>query len=296
MLIQLSALAGVRGHYVEAVHCLRAAIKIEPANASYWAQLAQLGKRHFDETHARSAAEKAMSLTTGKTGVERAEALVAMASVSSDTGEQQAETYYREALELAPDYVPACLGIGHLLLQWGRVDEAIAQFEAVTARHPIAGYGALINARRFPDDPEVLTRIEKMAYIPSLQGPVSSGLLFDLAAAWEHRKDYAKAFHFANEANTASRKYVSYSAEKHQNKCLAIRRTFNHAFFAERRDYGDSSTLPVFVLGMPRSGTTLVEPEQSFQEQVGDAAQKRVANPSSLASTESLRHENTLTL
>ncbi|TAL50085.1 MAG: tetratricopeptide repeat protein [Methylovulum sp.] len=259
LLMQLAALAGVRGHYGEAVHCLRAAIKLEPENPSYWAQLAQQGKRHFDEKHARAAAEKAMALTAGKTGVERAEALVAMASVSCDVDEQQAETYYREALTLVPDYLPACLGIGHLLLQWGRIDEAIAQFETVTARHPIAGYGALINAKRFPDDPEILARIEKMAYIPSLQGPVSSGLLFDLAAAWEHRKDYDKAFHFADEANVASRKYLPYNAERHHKDCIAVRRTFDHAFFAGRKDYGDRSTLPVFVLGMPRSGTTLVE-------------------------------------
>lgn len=257
LLMQLAALAGVRGHYGEAVYCLRAAIRLEPDNASYWAQLAQWGKRHFDEKHARSAAEKALALTEGKTGIERAEALAAMAGCDAD--EQRAETYYREALALVPDYLPARLGIGHLLLQWGRVDEAIAQFEAVTTKYPIAGYGALISARRFPDDPEVLARIEKMAYIPSLQGPVSSGLLFDLAAAWEHRKDYDKAFHFANEANTASRKYLSYSAERHHQNCIAIRRTFNREFFAVRADYGNSSTLPVFVLGMPRSGTTLVE-------------------------------------
>ncbi|MDO9103516.1 MAG: sulfotransferase [Methylovulum sp.] len=259
LLLQLSALASVRGHYGESVHCLRAAIKIAPENASLWAQLAQQGKRHFAEKEARLAAEKAMSLTTGNTGVERAEALTAMAGVISDTDGQLAETYYREALALVPDYVPACLGVGHLLLQWGRVDEAVAQFEAVTARHPIAGYGALINARRFPDDPAVLARIEKMAYSPSLQGPVSSGLLFDLAAAWEHRKDYAKAFHFADAADAASRNALTYNAAKHQQDCDAIRRTFNAGFFAARADYGVQSTLPVFVLGMPRSGTTLVE-------------------------------------
>ena len=259
LLTQLSTLAGVRGHFGEALHWLRAAIKITPDNASLWALLAQQGKRHFDEKQALAAAEKAMMLTEEKIGTERAEALVAMATVSSDSNEQQAERYYREALVLVPDYVPACLGMGHLLLQWGRVDEAIAQFEAVTARHPIAGYGALINARRFPDDPEILAQIEKMAYIPSLQGPVSSGLLFDLAAAWEHRKDYDKAFHFANEANAASRKFLSYSAAKHHQHCIALQRTFDQAFFAARTHYGNAATLPVFVLGMPRSGTTLVE-------------------------------------
>ncbi|MDD5276903.1 MAG: sulfotransferase [Methylovulum sp.] len=259
LLVQLASLTSVNGHYGEAAHCLRAALKIEPENASYWAQLAQLAKRHFDGQYAHAAAEKAMLLTEEDTGIERAEALVAMAGAISDIDECQAERHYREALELVPDYVAARLGIGYLLLQWGRIDEAIGQFEAVTARHPVAGYSALINARRFPDDPKILASIEKMAYIPSLQGPVSIGLLFDLAATWEHLKDYGKAFHFVNEANVACRKYLSYSAAKHHNRCLAIRQTFDQAFFAARSDYGNDSTLPVFVLGMPRSGTTLVE-------------------------------------
>jgi tetratricopeptide (TPR) repeat protein len=257
LLTQLAAIARVQGRYGEVVRYMQAAIKLEPENASLWSQLAQVGQKHFDERSAKAAAEKAIALTEQETGILRAEALVAMASVSIE--EAQAESYYQQALAQVPDYVPACLGLGQLLLQWGRVDEAISQFESVTARHPIAGYGALINARKFPDDEEVLARIEKMAYIPSLQGAVSSSLLFDLAAVWEHRKDYAKAFHFANEANAASRKFLPYDAQKHTQHCVDIRRTFSEDFFKHTTDYGNLSTVPTFVLGMPRSGTTLVE-------------------------------------
>ncbi|MDD5271726.1 MAG: sulfotransferase, partial [Methylovulum sp.] len=220
-------------------------------------QLAQLGAKHFDEKGARFAAGKALALTVNDTGLARAEALVAMAGVTGE--ESQAEGYYLQALEQVQGYVPACLGLGQLLLQWGRVDEAIAHFEAVAAHNPIAGYGALINARRFPDDPDVLAQIERVAYLPSLQGAVSSSLLFDLAAVWEHRKDYAKAFHFAQEANAANRKLLRYEAAQHSQHCLAIRRTFTAAFLAQTQHYGDPSVLPTFVLGMPRSGTTLVE-------------------------------------
>ena len=254
---QLAALARVQGRYGEVVRYMQAAIKLEPENASLWSQLAQLGQKHFDENGARLAAEKAIVLTEQETGIARAEALVAMASVTTE--EIKAEDYYQQALQHVPDYVPASLGLGHLLLQWGRIDEAIALFENITARHPVAGYGALINARRFPDDVEVLAKIETMAYIPSLQGAVSSSLLFDLAAAYEHRKEYDKAFHFAHEANAASRKFLPYDAKQHTQHCSAIRHTFNQHFFQQTADYGNPSELPTFVLGMPRSGTTLVE-------------------------------------
>jgi len=260
LLTHLADLANIRGHYGEVLHCLLRATQLEPDNASLWVQLAQLGKRHFDEQSAREAAQKALQLTEEKAGLERAQALVVMAQLEADAGEQsQAEQYYQEALGQLPDFIPAKLGLGHLWLQWGRVDEAVGLFESVAEQHPVAGYGALIGARRFPDDDKVLACIEQVAYMPSLEGTVKSGLLFDLAAAYEHRKDDARAFHFAQEANQASRRHLSYQANEHREYCQRLQQYFNGEFFQHRRHYGHPSKLPVFVCGMPRSGTTLVE-------------------------------------
>jgi tetratricopeptide (TPR) repeat protein len=88
---------------------------------------------------------------------------------------------------------------------------------------------------------------------------VSSALLFDLASAYEQRKDYEKAFRLASEANATVRRHIGYCANQHRERCAALMRTFDADFFAARPDYGNPSRLPVFVLGMPRSGTTLVE-------------------------------------
>jgi tetratricopeptide (TPR) repeat protein len=257
LLMQLATIVQVQGHFGEAVRHIQTATQLEPENASLWVRLAQLGKKHFDERGALAAAEKALALTENETGLKRAEALVAIASVTTD--ESQAEHYYQQALGLVPDFVAACLGLGHLLLQWGRIDEAVAYFETAAARNPVAGFDALINARRFPEDPQLLAHIEKIAYLPSLQGAVSCGLLFDLAAVWEHHKDYDQAFRYVDEANKANRQFLPYNAEQHRQHCLAIRRTFTREFFARTADYGNPSIMPTFVLGMPRSGTTLVE-------------------------------------
>ena len=260
LLTHLAELANVRGHYGEVLHCLHRATELEPENAGLWVQLAQMGKQHFDENAARKAAEKALELTENKLGGERAQALVAMARVEADAeNETLAETYYQDALKELPDFIPAKLGLGHLWLQWGRVDEATALFESVAEHHPIAGYGALIGARRFPDDDKVLANIEHMAYIPSLEGAVKSGLLFDLAAVYEHRKDYDKAFHFVQEANQASRHHLRYDAAEHRDYCQRLQQYFSREFYQQRLEFGHSSKLPVFVCGMPRSGTTLVE-------------------------------------
>ncbi len=260
LLTHLADLANVRGHYGEVLQCLHKATQLEPDNAGLWAQLAQMGKQHFDEQAARKAAETALTLTEEKIGYERALALVAMAQVMADAGDEAAaEQYYQDALTQLPEFIPAKLGLGHLWLQWGRVTEATALFESVAEHHPIAGYGALISARRFPDDDEVLAGIERMAYIPSLQGAVKSGLLFDLAAVYEHRKDYERAFQFAREANEASRLHLTYQANDHRDYCLRLQRYFSREFYQQRAGQGHDSVLPVFICGMPRSGTTLVE-------------------------------------
>lgn len=260
LLMRLSALAAAEGRHGLAVQCIRAALKAEPENASLWSQLARQNKRCMDDAAARQAAEKAMALTTGDTGLKRAEALVSMAGVEIEAGlAGQAEAHYRQALALVPGYAPAQMGLGHWLLEWGRIEEALAHFEAAAARGLLAGHGALIRARHFPDDPALLARLEKTAYIPGLQGSISSALLFDLAAAYEQRRDYEKAFRLASEANAAVRKRIGYSADKYRERCAALMRAFDAGFFAARPDYGNPSRLPVFVLGMPRSGTTLVE-------------------------------------
>lgn len=260
LLTQLALLAAIRGYYGEAIQSVRVALKIDPENSSLWTQLAHLSKRSFDEDLPQQAAERALQLTEGKTNMERADALVAMAAVKNDKGDwATAKQFYQQALNLITDYIPAQLGLGYLLLQLGKIDEAIGYFEQITKRNPIIGYSALINTRQFPDDPDILTYIEKAAYLPSLEGPVATGFLFNLAATYEHRKEYTKAFHFAQEANRATRIFLNYDSANYHQYCLALQHTFSRDFFAQRYNYGHASTLPVFILGMPRSGTTLIE-------------------------------------
>ena len=141
----------------------------------------------------------------------------------------------------------------------GNIDEALALFEQVHRIDPVKGQSVLINARRFPEDVQTLERMELAAEKPSLEGPVRSGILFNLAAAWEKRGEYDKAMGFALRANKAARRFLPYDARDHRNRCARIRAVFSRALFDHRRDCGHDTTLPVYVLGMPRSGTTLVE-------------------------------------
>ena len=176
-------------------------------------------------------------------------------------------------MELIPYFVPALHGLGHQYLLQGMIDQALALFNRIRQVDPLKGHCALIQAREFPEDPTVLDRMEKAAQAPSLEGRVRSGILFSLAAAWEKRGDYDRAFGFTQKANQAIQKYLTYNDRDHRNKSFRIRTRFSTPLFQHRKGCGLDSGLPVYVVGMPRSGTTLVEQILSGHSQIFGAGE-----------------------
>ena len=186
---------------------------------------------------------------------------MALAGIESqEENYSAAEQRYRRVLEQCPDTIPALEGLGQLYMQLGRIDEAVALFERVNAIDPTRGHGALINARRFPEDAETLQRLEQLARTPGMEGSVRTGLLFQLAAAWEKRADYDKSLRARGRSQRhASRRLLRYDPKAHRQYCARIRHAFPKALYEHRPGCGHETTVPVFVVGMPRSGTTLVE-------------------------------------
>jgi tetratricopeptide (TPR) repeat protein len=187
---------------------------------------------------------------------------VELATADVDAQEQdycRAEQGYQHVLEKRPEMITALQGLGQLCMQLGRIDEAVTLFERVKAIDPTRGHRALISARLAPKDPETLEQLEHLARTPSMEGSVHTGMLLQLAAAQEKCGNYDKAFALADEANTASRRLLRYDPKPHRQRCARIRHAFPKTLYEHRADCGDETTLPVFVVGMPRSGTTLVE-------------------------------------
>ncbi|MBU2884501.1 sulfotransferase [Gilvimarinus agarilyticus] len=180
-------------------------------------------------------------------------------------GQQQsldkAEAEYRQLLSEQPDNLGVLQGLGQLLMQLGRIDEAIEYFETLKTQDPARGHAALINASRYPEDDATLQQLEDVAHTPGQEGSVRASLLLQLAKTYEKRKDYPRAMELANQANSAAQRLLNYAPKAHRQRCARIRHAFNAEFFKYRppAQYGLITNVPVFVVGMPRSGTTLVE-------------------------------------
>ncbi len=260
--LKLAALEQLLGHQLSAQRLIQGALKENPDDVGLWVRLAQLNI-HTATDEAREAAEKAKQLAQSAETTE----LALLASVSSVLAEveswdghtEQAESLYREALNVMPGFTPALRGLGQMKLQAGEIDEAITLFEQISAFDPITSYTSLITARQFPEDTETLHRLERAAKMPSLEGSLSSDLLFQIAAAWEKKDDYEKAFSLAQAANTHAHQLLSYDPVAHRQNCYHIRMRYSKALFEHRSACGVGSHVPVYVVGMPRSGTTLVE-------------------------------------
>ncbi|WP_079204025.1 tetratricopeptide repeat-containing sulfotransferase family protein [Pseudomonas sp. CC6-YY-74] len=273
LLSQWAELAQVQGRPRQASQLLRRAIGLvgsQDAQAlGLWLRLSAACLQEGGE-QARQAADQALALAEALQSDEttpqplirqlRLQANNALAQVESQAQHfELAESLFREVLADNPWFVPALQGLGQQQMQRGKIDEALALFERIKQIDPAKGYAALISARQFPEDVQTLERMEMAARQPSLEGSLRSGLLLQLAAAWEKRKDYDKAFGLALEANTTSKKLLAYSAKAHRDHCARIRHAFNQALYEQRPQRGLDSTLAVYVVGMPRSGTTLVE-------------------------------------
>jgi len=273
LISQLSELAQLQGRTPQAIHLLRRLIYLakqqDKPEVMYWIRLSSACLHHREE-QARTAAEKAITLVgemqeseETPLGLIKQTTLQAKNALAQIESQEQnytlAEQLFTEILTENPYFLPALQGLGQQQMQCGHIDEAIALFERIKQIDPAKGYSSLINVCRFPDDEDVLKRMEKAAYRPSMEGSVRAGLLLQIASAWEKKKQYGKTFSLAVDANAASKKLLHYDAKVHRQECARTRHAFCAELYQHRADCGVDSRLPVFVLGMPRSGTTLVE-------------------------------------
>jgi len=275
LILMASELASVRGRIGEALAMLDKALEINPNDIGLLGQRAVLDSRFGVGPAASKAASRALELAEAAGDPQSvAIALSARAHLlATDELVPDAEAAWREALRHVPDHVPSLSGLGNLLLTAGRVEEALELFRRVRGIAPLHGWTQLIHAREVPDDPVVLDQIEQAARQPGLEGPVRSSLLFLLSMAYDKLKQYDRAFAIAIEANEAVRVLLEYCPERHRAEVERIIARFSADFMASRQGWGNPSTVPVFIVGMPRSGTTLAEQILAGHSQVHGAGE-----------------------
>ncbi|WP_119392906.1 tetratricopeptide repeat-containing sulfotransferase family protein [Taklimakanibacter lacteus] len=173
-------------------------------------------------------------------------------------GEEARQTFER-ALALSPQSVEAELGLAETLVEIGELPQAETRFRTFLSREPgnaraLLGYA--VSHKFTASEPEVAAIEKLLAEAPEKQAsPVT---LHHAAGKMFHDlKRHDEAFFEFKASKDASQ--VQYDLKAYREFVDRMIATFDKAFFASRMGFGHSSEIPVFVVGMPRSGTTLTE-------------------------------------
>ena len=168
---------------------------------------------------------------------------------------------YEQVLATAPDSMAVQTSYGRFLTERGLLGRATALIEELIARHPHAPglYGMLVRATRVAPDSELPAKMEAFLLDPSLGDEQRAMLHFGLAKAYEDIKAFPAAFEHALAGNKLVRQSKHYSAEKTETAHEALRAAATPALISRLGQSGCKDETPIFIIGMPRSGTTLTE-------------------------------------
>jgi tetratricopeptide (TPR) repeat protein len=181
--------------------------------------------------------------------------------------------YLERALRMAPDHPLVSVSFGETLQDLGRMDEAASHF-----RHAIGrglslhkAYQGLSFTRKFQDGDPEFAEIEAVLARPDITDEARNYLHHALGKMHNDGKRYDEAMAHFQKGKEISGRYFNIV---HYRKTIdALQELFTPLFFHERRDFGDPSEMPVFIVGMPRSGTTLTEQIAASHPQVHGAGE-----------------------
>lgn len=165
-------------------------------------------------------------------------------------------------MRLDPHNPEAYKDLAVALAENGRLDGALAATRKALALRPryFAALYLLAQLKRFSPGDEDLMTLEALARDRTNLGPRElTRLYFTLAKAYEDVGDFERSFSYLREANARRRRTFRYDVGVDVTAMLQIEHAFGVELFKRFSGAGSDSTLPVLVVGMPRSGTSLVE-------------------------------------
>ena len=175
---------------------------------------------------------------------------------------RESEAAYRQALQRTPDDAEVYSNLGNVLGYQGRAREAEEAFrQALRLKPDFASVFRYLSAYHKYDSikHDDVTRILALLNSGDLDETDAMHLHFALGKIYDDCKAYDKAFSHYRDANGIRHKTTSFDSQRFADFVTRVIDVFRPEFLAQRQAYGVASQTPVFIIGMLRSGTTLVE-------------------------------------
>jgi len=197
------------------------------------------------------------------------------ASVLVRLGDQaQAAAIYERLLAQKPDQPQLWQNLGHALKTLGRQADAVHAYRQAVHYQPTMGeaWWSLANLKTVKFDAQDIAAMEQalttLAPDAATKDEDIFHLHFSLGKALEDARDYAASFGHYDRGNRLRRTLLTYEADEFAAEVKATANSFTSAFIAQSGDGGCPAPDPIFVVGLPRSGSTLVEQILSSHSQV----------------------------
>jgi tetratricopeptide (TPR) repeat protein len=253
----MAELAARIGRFGDSEHLLRRALELAPA---FTAARSNLATVLYRQNRPAEAIQVLDQLLGGDPDNAAAENLKAAAL--GRVGEyDEAIGIYERVLERLPEQPKIWMSYGHVLKTVGRRDDSIAAYRKALAIAPTLGevWWSLANLKTVRlDEADVATMAAALTR-PDLADEDRFHLHFALGKALEDMAEHARSFDHYAEGNRLRRALITYDADEIAAGVDRAIGTFSPAFFAARAEYGCPAEDPIFILGMPRAGSTLIE-------------------------------------
>ncbi|HEU4628036.1 MAG TPA: sulfotransferase [Steroidobacteraceae bacterium] len=193
------------------------------------------------------------------------------AAILSRIGDQeQAITIYAAVLSEYPHQPKVWMSYGHALKTAGRRRESIEAYRAAIDRAPHLGeaYWSLANLKTFRFSPDDIERMQAQLARADLAHEDRLHFEFALGKALEDTGAYAESFQHYERGNALRRATTDYDPDETSRHVQRSKALFTREFFAARSGWGCPAPDPIFIVGLPRAGSTLIEQILSSHSEV----------------------------
>jgi len=177
---------------------------------------------------------------------------------------------YEAVLEEYPQQGKVWLSYGHALKTAGRVGEGVDAYHRALRLEPSLGevWWSLANLKTYRFAADDIAQMRTQLARTDLSSEDRFHFHFALGKALEDRAEYEPAFQHYREGNALRRRGVHYDRERICQHVAEARKLFTREFFAARAGAGAETAAPIFIVGLPRAGSTLIEQILSSHSQV----------------------------
>lgn len=253
----LAELAGRIGRYKDAETLLRRALELSPGFAAARGNLAIVLYRLNRPAEAIAELDEVIDADPDNLG----HANLKAAALGRIGGFEDAIALYEDVLKAAPHQPKVWMSYGHMLKTVGRQADGVAAYRRALAIAPTLGeaWWSLANLKTVRFDDADIAAMEAARASEGLADEDRFHLDFALGKAFEDRAEHEAAFLCYAQGNARRRTHLVYDANETEAFVDRTISLINNGFLADRAGLGCTAADPIFILGMPRAGSTLIE-------------------------------------